>query len=243
MNLKQVIIQTSPERFHEDNVTVDLVWCYPKENGYNGYLPCPDEYQKDGKNFPWKLISTVDGSESAHSIQEWLNSKDSFYSLLIRKGYFCGDKKDLTGRYHVDTKDREYNNDLKEIQGSIAGVVIDVKNDEPSRVLVRAILTINTFGENFYDADAFEGVTKEDYEEIIKRNIIASYKSLLSSELVQMYIRHSIREDGRCPITGSLPEDRKNKKVKTDDDCTPSKCKPKGCASLAEEMKNFFEQS
>ena len=238
LNLRDVIIQTSPERLHEDNVTVDLIWCYPKEKGYSGYLPYIDESGKNKK--PWKLISTGDKSASAHSIQEWVASKDSFYAAVIQKGYLCSDKKDLVGQYHVDTKDKEYNPDLQSLSGSIAGVVIDVKNDEPSRVLVRAILTVNTFGTNFYDANSFYGVSKAEYEEILKRRIITVYKSLLASELVQMYIRHSIREDGRCPITGSLPEESKADEAYTKENCSPDKCNPKGCKRLLGELKSFF---
>lgn len=236
LNLRDVIIQTSPERLHEDNVTVDLIWCYPKEKGYSGYLPYIDESGKNKK--PWKLISTGDKSASAHSIQEWVASKDSFYAAVIQKGYLCSDKKDLVGQYHVDTKDKEYNPDIQALSGSIAGVVIDVKNDEPSRVLVRAILTVNTFGTNFYDADSFPGVSKAEYEEILKRRIITVYKSLLASELVQMYIRHSIREDGRCPITGSLPDEGKNDE---DNNCSTDKCNRKNCKRLLEELKSFFQ--
>ena len=238
LNLRDVIIQTSPERLHEDNVTVDLIWCYPKEKGYSGYLPYIDESGKNKK--PWKLISTGDKSASAHSIQEWVASKDSFYAAVIQKGYLCSDKKDLVGQYHVDTKDKEYNPDLQSLSGSIAGVVIDVKNDEPSRVLVRAILTVNTFGTNFYDANSFYGVSKAEYDEILKRRIITVYKSLLASELVQMYIRHSIREDGRCPITGSLPEESKADEAYTKENCSPDKCNPKGCKRLLGELKSFF---
>lgn len=207
LSLKDVIIQTSPNRFHDDNVTVDLVYCYPKENGYSGDLPYNYSCKNLNDKFPWKLISSGDRSVSAHSIREWLESKDSFYSMLIQNGYFCCDKKDLLGRYHIDTKDKEYNENLHAMAGSIAGVVIDIKNDEPSRVLVRSILTINTYGNNLYDESNCKRVSKWEYEKIIKESVIASYKSLLSSELVQMYIRHSIREDGRCPFTGSLPED------------------------------------
>lgn len=237
LNLKDVIIQTSPDRLHEDNVTVDLIWCYPKEKGYSGYLPYIEESGNNKK--PWKLISTGDKSASAHSIQEWIASKDSFYAAVIQKGYLCSDKKDLVGQYHVDTKDKEYNPDIQALSGSIAGVVIDVKNDEPSRVLVRAILTVNTFGTNFYDADSFPGVSKAEYEEILKRRIITVYKSLLASELVQMYIRHSIREDGRCPITGSLPDEGKNGE---DNNCSTDKCNPKNCKRLLEELKSFFQK-
>lgn len=239
LNLRDVIIQTSPERLHEDNVTVDLIWCYPKEKGYSGYLPYIDESGKNKK--PWKLISTGDKSASAHSIQEWVASKDSFYAAVIQKGYLCSDKKDLVGQFHVDTKDKEYNPDLQSLSGSIAGVVIDVKNDEPSRVLVRAILTVNTFGTNFYDANSFYGVSKAEYEEILKRRIITVYKSLLASELVQMYIRHSIREDGRCPITGSLPEESKADETYTKENCSPDNCNPKRCKRLLGELKSFFQ--
>ena len=237
LNLRDVIIQTSPERLHEDNVTVDLIWCYPKEKGYSGYLPYIDESGTHKK--PWKLISTGDKSASAHSIQEWVASKDSFYAAVIQKGYLCSVKKDLVGQYHVDTKDKEYNPDLQSLSGSIAGVVIDVKNDEPSRVLVRAILTINTFGTNFYDADSFPGVSKTEYEEILKRRIITAYKSLLASELVQMYIRHSIREDGRCPITGSLPDESEDEKTRSKGSCSPGKCNPRDCSRLKSELDSF----
>lgn len=240
LNLRDVIIQTSSERLHEDNVTVDLIWCYPKEKDYSGYLPYIDESGKRKK--PWKLISTGDKSASAHTIQEWVASKDSFYAAVIQKGYLCSDKKDLVGQYHVDTKDKEYNPDLQSLSGSIAGVVIDVKNDEPSRVLVRAILTVNTFGTNFYDANSFYGVSKAEYEEILKRRIITVYKSLLASELVQMYIRHSIREDGRCPITGSLPEESKADEAYTKENCSPDNCNPKGCKRLLGELKSFFQK-
>lgn len=237
LNLRDVIIQTSPERLHEDNVTVDIIWCYPKEKDYSGYLPYIDESGTHKK--PWKLISTGDKSASAHTIQEWVASKDSFYAAVIQKGYLCSDKKDLVGQYHVDTKDKEYNPDIQALSGSIAGVVIDVKNDEPSRVLVRAILTVNTFGTNFYDADSFLGVSKTEYEEILKRRIITVYKSLLASELVQMYIRHSIREDGRCPITGSLPDESEDEKTRSKGSCSPGKCNPRDCSRLKSELDSF----
>lgn len=101
--------------------------------------------------------------------------------------------------YIVSGKDREYGE-----TGSIVGLTLNVKNDEPEKVLVKAMITITTYGRKLNERG--DPVRERDYRELLKTNVLNGYKALLESELAQMYIRHMIREGDMCPRTGRIEE-------------------------------------
>ena len=92
--------------------------------------------------------------------------------------------------------------------------MINLKNDDPEKTFVKALLTINTYGESIHEpastlAKIFTknpvdkyALTLEDYSDIITNTILPTYSRLIETELAQMYIRHTIREKKRCRWTG-----------------------------------------
>lgn len=188
----------------------------------------------------WKLISSGDTSGNHSKVIRYLEEPNSFYTFLdycgirfvndkfapvldsqyvdsfrthlLRSGY---DSISNIGTcfYSSDTKDIEHSKDGK-MGGSVAGAVINIRNDDPEEIFVKAILTINTYGESIhipeekntlfrkaqkYDRD---GMTIEDYNTLFCDNILGTYITLLTSEFSQMYIRHAIRSDKICMLTG-----------------------------------------
>ena len=80
-------------------------------------------------------------------------------------------------------------------------MTINIKNDAPESVLVKAMLTITTYGWNLLDKKSL--IKEAEYREIFKQNVLNGHKSLLESELAQMYIRHAIKDGNMCPYTGA----------------------------------------
>lgn len=255
ISLKKIVISIDPTRFHDKNVSVELVYCYPALEYNQGKLPTkmPDASQEeldDGKEGTkprsekrWRLISSGDTSGNHSKVIDHLTEPTSFYTFLDcfgtkfvnrkcdsiisqdqvdkirlhlhRSGYY-NDCFIGTKFYTTDIKDCEFSQ-TNNPNGSIAGTVINVRNDNPEEVFVKAILTINTYGETLhepifekrkknspknvvrYDKD---GLTEEDFSNLFCRRILDTYKTLLASELSQMYIRHKIQTGKKCPITG-----------------------------------------
>lgn len=109
---------------------------------------------------------------------------------------FINDKKAVSRYYIPSGKDQEYDG-----IGSIVGMTINIKNDAPESVLVKAMLTITTYGWNLLDKKSL--IKEAEYREIFKQNVLNGHKSLLESELAQMYIRHAIKDGNMCPYTGA----------------------------------------
>ncbi len=198
--LRKLIIDTT-EGITEDQVTVDLVYCYPPKNNNdcNTQLSGQQHSEKHG----WRIITSGNHSLGG-SMQAYLKNKSSFYHYVDDCGYcFCNDKMDCIedGHYIISDKDKE-----QKSKGSIVGLKMELRNDEPEAIFVQAILTITTYGKKLYE----KGPIKQlDYEMIFKENVINSYRSFLLSELSQMYIRHAILEGEMCPKTGQLISDTK----------------------------------
>ena len=109
-----------------------------------------------------------------------------------------------------DYENSRYNSTKKDWDGSAVGTTICVRNDNPEHVLVKAILTINTFGEPLffatngkspYDYDKY-GLSEKDYEELFLKQIVGTYRTLIASELAQMYIRHLLQKEKISSTTG-----------------------------------------
>lgn len=191
LELKNAILSMTPG-LDDEAVTVDLVYCYPDDK-YSGQLPAEkDDLEK------WKLITSRDGSSMNYRVHDFLASKESFYFLLSQNNYVFFNDKRKEERYYIATgKDHEYGG-----TGSAVGLSINVKNDMPEKILVKAMITITTYGRKLRNNG--DSVKEKDYAELFKTNVLDGYKSLLESELSQMYIRHMIREGGMCPYSGVI---------------------------------------
>lgn len=199
LELKEAILATTPG-LDDDEVTVDLVYCYPDED-FDGNLPTDKkEVEK------WRLITSRDGSSMNYKVHDFLTNRESFYFLLDQNNYIFFNDKLKEGRYYIPSgKDQEYGR-----TGSVVGLSINVKNDVPEKVLVKAMLTITTYGRKLREHGT--PVKENDYKELFKKNVLNGYKSLLESELSQMYIRHMIREGGMCPRTGVVVKSKEAEK-------------------------------
>ena len=172
-----------------DMLTVDLAYCYPSES-YDGRLPADEKNREE-----WRIITSGNSSCMNYDLHDFLCSSESFYFCLEHNNYEFFNDKHAAGRYYIPTgKDHEYGN-----VGSIVGMTVSLKNDAPESVLVKAILTITTYGWKLCDNS---GVSEEIFRNIFKQNVLNGYKSLLRSELSQMFIRHMIRNKKMCPFTG-----------------------------------------
>ena len=180
-----------------DKVTVDLVYCYPDDN-YSGRLPEPSpHYGLEGPENVWRLITSGDASCINYTLHDFLRSNESFFFRLDQENFvFINDKTTVTRYYIPSGKDQEYDG-----VGSIVGMTINIKNDAPESVLVKAMLTITTYGWNLLDKKSL--IKEAEYREIFKQNVLNGHKSLLESELAQMYIRHAIKDGNMCPYTGA----------------------------------------
>lgn len=110
---------------------------------------------------------------------------------MLKEGYcFCNDKKKLneSKNYIWSTKDEEYG-----CNGSIAGVVIELKNDNPERVFVRVFVTITTYGRKFVEETDL--LNEEVFAKLFKETVMNSYKTIIETELAQMFIRHGIHNN------------------------------------------------
>ena len=211
LELKNAIISITPG-LDTDAVTIDLVYCYPSQDNDDGKIPVDK-----GNLDKWKLISSRDSSSMNYKVHDFLSSSESFYFHLNQNNYvFFNDKLEY-GRYYIPSgKDQEYGR-----TGSVVGLTLNVKNDVPENVLVKAMITITTYGRKLNEIG--DPVNERDYKDMFKKNILNSYKSLLESELSQMYIRHMIREGGMCPLSGIVFETSENDK--TEDERSTSKSK------------------
>ena len=180
-----------------DKVTVDLVYCYPDDN-YSGRLPEPSpHYGLEGPENVWRLITSGDASCINYTLHDFLRSNESFFLRLDKENFLFINYKTTVTRYYIPSgKDQEYDG-----VGSIVGMTINIKNDAPESVLVKAMLTITTYGWNLLDKKSL--IKEAEYREIFKQNVLNGHKSLLESELAQMYIRHAIKDGNMCPYTGA----------------------------------------
>ena len=180
-----------------DKVTVDLVYCYPDDT-YSGRLPEPSpHYGNEQPENAWRLITSGDASCINYTLHDFLRSNESFFFRLDQENFvFINDKKTVSRYYIPSGKDQEYDG-----VGPIVGMTINIKNDAPESVLVKAMLTITTYGWNLLDKKSL--IKEEEYREIFKQNVLDGHKSLLESELAQMYIRHAIKDGNMCPYTGA----------------------------------------
>lgn len=209
---------------------MELVYCYPQDDQHETELPLK-KFDEQTLLKKWALISSGDTSGNHRSVLDYLYDNNSFFTLVDCCGMtFKNDKYEQIKKWQEseickrmsrmdmqpptnlsyfisDTRDQERADDGK-VKGSIIGTVINVRNDNPAKIFVKAILTINTYGEQISTATSenggrdADGLTEDDYENIFCDTIIGTYTKLLETELAQMYIRHSIRSGGICPITG-----------------------------------------
>lgn len=196
VEIRDSVLMLSDET-DSDKVTVDLVYCYPDDT-YSGRLPEPSPRYGDVKQEnAWRLITSGDASCVNYTLHDFLRSNESFFFRLDQENFvFINDKKTVSRYYIPSGKDQEYDG-----VGSIAGMTINIKNDAPESVLVKAMLTITTYGWNLLDKKSL--IKEAEYREIFKQNVLNGHKSLLESELAQMYIRHAIKDGNMCPYTGA----------------------------------------
>lgn len=193
-----------------DMVTVDLAYCYPDKD-YSGMLPTPDKNRS-----AWRIITSGDSSCMNYKLHDFLGSNESFYFHLDQNNYVFFNDKQAVDRYYLPSgKDHEYGG-----IGSIVGMAVSLKNDAPESVLVKAMLTITTYGWKLCEDDS--KVSADAFRDIFKQNVLNGYKSLLKSELAQMYIRHMIRDQKMCPFTGIILGDQREDTDKPP--CPPFRC-------------------
>ena len=196
VEIRDSVLMLSDET-DSDKVTVDLVYRYPDDT-YSGRLPEPSlHYGNEELGNAWRLITSGDASCINYTLHDFLRSNESFFFRLDQENFvFINDKKTVSRYYIPSGKDQEYDG-----VGSIAGMTINIKNDAPESVLVKAMLTITTYGWNLLDKKSL--IKEAEYREIFKQNVLNGHKSLLESELAQMYIRHAIKDGNMCPYTGA----------------------------------------
>ena len=196
VEIRDSVLMLSDET-DSDKVTVDLVYCYPDDN-YSGRLPEPSlRYGNEEPENAWRLITSGDASCINYTLHDFLRSNESFFFRLDQENFvFINDKKTVSRYYIPSGKDQEYDG-----VGSIVGMTINIKNDAPESVLVKAMLTITTYGWNLLDKKS--PIKEAEYREIFKQSVLNGHKSLLESELAQMYIRHTIKDGNMCPYTGA----------------------------------------
>lgn len=177
--------------------SAEVRYCYPDDN-YSGRLPEPSlHYGNEQPENAWRLITSGDASCINYTLHDFLRSNESFFFRLDQENFvFINDKKTVSRYYIPSGKDQEYDG-----VGSIVGMTINIKNDAPESVLVKAMLTITTYGWNLLDKKSL--IKETEYREIFKQNVLNGHKSLLESELAQMYIRHAIKDGNMCLYTGA----------------------------------------
>ncbi len=217
IKLKEVVVDLAPEEFDDDMVTVDIAFEYPSDKEFilnrkneiksksaethsssdakNDDLECNLDLklkklsEKENSALErWKVITSGDRTSSRVNLHSYLSEKDSFYNYLQENGYFfCNDKMELVKDNHYiwSSKDKEYDRN-----GSIAGVVIELKNDNPEKVFVRVFLTITTYGRKFVEKTDL--LDEKTFKKLFKETVINSFKTIIETELAQMFIRHGI---------------------------------------------------
>lgn len=189
IGIKKVIISTT-EGLSDDQITVDLAYCYPingRKNSNFELSSSADGISKSSRD--WKIISSGDRSHMGLYMHDLLEYTNSFYSYLDEVSYAFENSKFICEKnchYIKSKKDSEYPTD-----GSIVGITIDLKKDYPEEILIKGFLTITTYGKKLYTPT--EIMTEDEYKYSFKRSIIDNYKVLLESEFAQMYIRHMIK--------------------------------------------------
>ncbi len=68
--------------------------------------------------------------------------------------------------------------------------VVDLKNDNPEKVFVRVFLTITTYGRKFVEKTDL--LDEKTFKKLFKETVINSFKTIIETELAQMFIRHGI---------------------------------------------------
>lgn len=190
--MKEVILGLRDE-FTDDMVTVDVIYQYSVDRS---------ETTKRSDN--WKIITSGDNTTSGVNLHTFMERHDSFYQhILSEESVFCNNKKILMQQEHYipSAKDNDYNN-----IGSVFGCVIVLKNDYPELEFVQLVLTITTYGFTFMDEKC--GLSVRDFEKLFRENLVNPYKTIIESELAQMFIRHGIREGYICKETGKLKTDQ-----------------------------------
>lgn len=118
---------------------------------------------------------------------------------------------------------------------------INVKNDEPENVLVKAMITIATYGRKLNEKG--DTTNEKDYKELFKKNVLNGYKYLLESELSQMYIRHMIREGGMCPRYGSVMKSNSEQTKESTEVLPKMKCPNMYSRGCCKHIRNLCKRS
>ena len=209
VQIKQMIVSLAPSEFNDDMVTVDIAFRYPSDKNLkkpeaNKTLTETDrdrsETEEDKRVDGWKIITSGDRTSLDVNLHEYIANKWSFYKHLETVGYaFCSDKEKLNKENHYlwTSKDNEYGR-----VGSIVGSVVQLKNDHPEVVFVEAYVTVSTYGRRL--AEDCDLLGEEEFEKLFKETIINSYKTIIESEMAQMFIRHGVREGFIDRMTGRL---------------------------------------
>ena len=130
-----------------------------------------------------------------------------------------GTRNSSSGSSKITSTDRDIDSTKRYIKyplstpGSIVCSFFNLHNVVPSEICVSAVLSISTYGQRLHDDDK-EGAA---FEDDFRSKVLHSYKSLLISELAQMYIRHSVNSGKRNPITGkpvSITDNVDEKQIK-----------------------------
>lgn len=219
VKMKELIVDLAPQEFNDDMVTVDIAFEYPSDKDFisnkikelnkseedfvcdKGCLDTPEscnleclteklniENNREKSSEKWKVITSGDRTFSRGNLHDYLNETNSFYAYLKTQGYlFCNDKNKLVENNHYiwSSKDDEYDR-----IGSIVGMVIELKNDNPEKVFVRVFLTITTYGRKLVNKEDI--LDEKIFEKLFKETIINCYKTIIETELAQMFIRHGI---------------------------------------------------
>ena len=231
VKMKELIVDLNPQEFNDDMVTVDIAFEYPSDvefiNNKIGQLNkaedeaicsrdcmntlddctivCLTEKLNRKNNCKkssekCKVITSGDRTFSNGKLHRYLDDENSFYQYLNTHGYsFCNDKSKLADKNHYiwSSKDYEYGR-----IGSIVGTIIELKNDNPEKVFVRVYLTITTYGRMLVnDEDILD---EEKFERLFKETVINCYKTIIETELAQMFIRHGINNCFINRHTGEL---------------------------------------
>lgn len=156
-------------------------------------------------SFQGQLFSQIKIADPSMSSEDQEKVKKMIQEFVDNGVFFRPDVKDLECAKCNSTK--------KLLDGSAIGTTICVRNDNPEHVLVKSILTINTYGEPIHvpkkDDPTYaekgldeDGLSEEDYEKLFLSQILCSYSTLIASELSQMYIRHQLKENKIDPHSG-----------------------------------------
>lgn len=208
IRLKEMIISLAPNEFNDDMVTVDIAYRYPSDEKFDPMKSqdtrCSiliSSFQPQTDSSEWRIITSGDHTTSDNALQKYLKEgQKSFYNFLgTEKYYFGNDKQKLAQHNHYmwSQKDIEYGN-----IGSIVGKAIELKNDTPETVFVEVYLTITTYGRKLVEEN--DSLSEHDFETLFKETVINSYKTLIETELAQMFIRHGIRDHFINPESGAI---------------------------------------